>query len=182
MAEMSNRARVGDAFDLLAQCVKPFVSMHMARTTPTGKDWADVFAANAKPSITDYSTDDPVFLLRVMADCWRGTFDRQLPRGTRNLVFTLRDKRNEWAHNRQIKLHDALYTLSGIVTLVEAVDASKAEPLRTMLDDLRLTQFERAGSSDHAAALNVVDTPRAGLKPWREVIHPHPMSTRRTSE
>lgn len=174
MAEMSNRARVGDAFDLLAQCLKPFVSTHMAKTTLAGKDWADVFAASAKPTIADYSTDDPVFLLRVMADCWRGTFDRQLPRGTRNLVFTLRDKRNEWAHNRQIRLHDALYTLSGIVTLVEAVDASKAEPVRAMLDDLRLTQFERAGGNDGGAALNVVNMPRAGLKPWREVIHPHP--------
>ena len=174
MAEMSNRARVGDAFDLLAQCLKPFVSTHMARTTPAGSDWPEVFAASAKPPMTDYSTDDPVFLLRVMADCWRGTFDRQLPRGSRNLVFTLRDKRNEWAHNRQIKLHDALYTLSGIVTLVEAVDSSKAEQVRAMLDDLRLTQFERAGGSDGGAALNVVDTPRAGLKPWREVIHPHP--------
>ncbi len=174
MAEMSNRARVGDAFDLLAQCLKPFVSTQMAKTTPAGKDWADVFAASAKPPIADHSADDPVFLLRVMADCWRGTFDRQLPRGTRNLVFTLRDKRNEWAHNRQIRLHDALYTLSGIVTLVEAVDASKAEPVRAMLDDLRLTQFERASGNAGGAALNVVDTPRAGLKPWREVIHPHP--------
>lgn len=173
MAEVSNRARVGDAFDLLARCLKPFVSMHMARTASRGQDWAAAFAASAKPPISDYSTDDPVFLLRVMVDCWRGTFDRQLPRGTRNLVFTLRDKRNEWAHNRQIRLHDALYTLSGIVTLVEAVDASKAEPVRAMLDDLRLTQFERASGNGRSTGLNVVDAPRAGLKPWREVVHPH---------
>ena len=38
MAEMSNRARVGDAFDLLAQCLKPFVSTHMARAAPAGKE------------------------------------------------------------------------------------------------------------------------------------------------
>ena len=174
MAEMSNRARVGDAFDLLAQCLKPFVSTHMARTAPRGRDWAEAFASSAKPPSTEYSTDDPLFLLRVIADCWRGTFDRQLPRGCRNLVFTLRDKRNEWAHNRPIQLHDALYTLSGIVTLVEAVDASKAEPIGAMLDDLRLTQFERARDREQAASLNVVEKPRAGLRPWREVIHPHP--------
>ena len=171
---MSNRARVGDAFDLLAQCLKPFVSTHMARTTPRGRDWAEVFASSAKPPITEYSTDDPLFLLRVIADCWRGTFDRQLPRGSRNLVFTLRDKRNEWAHNRPIQLHDALYTLSGIVTLVEAVDASKAEPIGAMLDDLRLTQFERARDREQTAGLNVVEKPHSGLRPWREVIHPHP--------
>jgi len=146
----------------------------MTRTVSRGQDWAEVFAASARPPIGDYSTDDPVFLLRVIGDCWRDTFDRQLPRGTRNLVFTLRDKRNEWAHNRQIKLHDALYTLSGIVTLVEAVDSAAAEPVRAMLDDLRLTHFERSSSSDRSPTLNVFDAPRAGLKPWREVIHPHP--------
>ena len=69
MAEISNRARVGDAFDLLAQCLKPFVSTHMARTTPRGRDWAEVFVGSAKPSITKYSTDDPLFLPRVIADC-----------------------------------------------------------------------------------------------------------------
>lgn len=139
MAEVSNRARIGDAFDLLAQCLKPFVAVHMTRATSADRDWAEAFARSAKPTITEYSTDDPLFLLRVMSDCWRGTFDRQLPRGTRNLVFTLRDKRNEWAHNRQIRLHDALYTLSGIVTLVKAVDTSKAEPVRAMPDGTVLT-------------------------------------------
>ena len=96
-------------------------------------------------------------------------------------MFTLRDKRNEWTHNRPIQLHDALYTLSGIVTLVEAVDASKAEPISAMLDDLRLTQFERARDREQAASLNVVEKPHAGLRPWREVIHPHPTFTPQTS-
>ena len=51
--------------------------------------------------------DDLAFLLRVVAGCWRGNFDRYLPRSARNLVFTLRDKRNEWAHNRAVQPHNA---------------------------------------------------------------------------
>lgn len=95
MVAMSNRARVGDAFDLLAQYLKPFVSRHMARTASRGQDWAAVFAAGAKPPSPTTRQTIRSFCCGVMADCWRGTFDRQLPRGTRNLVFTLRDKRNE---------------------------------------------------------------------------------------
>ena len=179
MARVGNRARVGDAFDLLAQCLKPFVDERMARTVSGGRDWGAVFAATARPPIPYHanSTDDPMFLLRVIADRWRGDFERYLPRSARNLVFTLRGERSEWAHNPAVKLHDALCALSGILTLVEAVDASKAPPVQEMLDDLNRTVYERergGGPGGGAAgALNVVDFPKAGLRPWREVIHPH---------
>ncbi len=97
-----------------------------------------MFASSAKPPITEYSTDDPLFLLRVIADCWRPTFDRQLPRGSRNLVFTLRDKRNEWAHNRPIQLHDALYTLAGLVIDAEHLDVAQSHQPLTHARRVRL--------------------------------------------
>jgi predicted AAA+ superfamily ATPase len=173
MAEPSNKARVGDAFDLLARGLEKFVTFHMEKVTPGKRDWAEVFAASARPPITEYSTSDPSFLLRVVADCWRGTFDRQLPRSSKNLVFTLRDKRNEWAHNRAIQLHDAQFTLSGIVTLLEAIDAKEADIVRVSLDELNRTQYEKGLDRETAAVSNVLDAPKAGLKPWREVILPH---------
>ena len=133
MAEQSNMARVGDAFDQLARGLEPFVSFHMQKATPKGREWSETFASSAKPPISDFSTSDPSFLLRVMADTWKGVFQRQLPRSTRNLVFTLRDKRNEWAHNKRIQSHDAQFTLSGIVTMLEAVDAKQADAVRRSL-------------------------------------------------
>ena len=174
MAEMSNRARVGDAFEALARCLEPFVDRHMSRGE-AGAGWAERFAATARPPMGDYSQDDPAFLLRVMADCWKGTFDRQLPRGTRNIVFALRGKRNDWAHNKRFMLHDAVYTLGGIASLIEAIAPSEVAEVQEMLDALNRTQHERAQGNDkqNGAAVNVVDSTPSGLKPWREVIHPH---------
>ncbi|WP_428116916.1 DUF499 domain-containing protein [Candidatus Poriferisodalis sp.] len=174
---MSNRARVGDAFGILAQCLKPFVDRHMARGPNGGADWAARFAATARPPVGEYSVDDPLFLLRVIADCWRGTFERQLPRSARNIVFTLRDKRNDWAHNKRFQLHDTQYTLSGILTLIEAVAPAEAPKVQAMLYDLNRIQYERAQTQDSeekkGAVFNVLDSAPSGLKPWREVIHPH---------
>src|SRR2546423_4425213 len=102
MAEMTNKARVGDAFDLLANGLEPFVVRHMSRSVPKGQDWAEVFVRSSKYPDREYSTSDPAFLLNVLIETWKGVFERQLPRSARNLLFTLRDKRNEWAHNRSV--------------------------------------------------------------------------------
>lgn len=175
MAELSNKARVGEAFDLLAQGLEPFVTRRMAKTVPAGEDWAERYVRTSNRPERQWSTSDPSFLLNVMIDNWRGVFERQVPQSIRNLLFTLRDKRNEWAHNRSIQPHDAQFTLSGILTLLQAADAKQADFVRLSLDDLNRSLFEkeREKAKTEGALSHVVDAPRAGLKPWREVIVPH---------
>jgi predicted AAA+ superfamily ATPase len=175
MAEMTNKARVGEAFDLLAKGLGPFVVRHMSRTVPKGQAWAEVFVRSSKYPDRGYSTSDPAFLLNVLIEAWSGVFERQLPRSARNLLFTLRDKRNEWAHNRAVQPHDAQFVLSGILTLLEAIDARETEQVRVSLDELNRSLFEkeRDRKTDDGARSNVVDAPKAGLRPWREVIRPH---------
>lgn len=175
MAEVSNKARLGEAFDLLAKGIAPFVSQHMVRATPQGKDWAEHFVATSRTPDREYSVSDPSFLLNVMIDCWDGGFKRHLPRSTRNLLFTLRDKRNEWAHNRSIQPHDAQFTLSGILTLLEAVDAREVDRVRISLDELNRSLFarEKEKVETEGTSSNVVESAKAGLKPWRDVIRPH---------
>ena len=174
MAELSNKARVGEAFELLAKGLGPFVDRHMKGTVKKDQDWAEVFVRSSRDPNREYSVEDPSFLLNVMIDCWRGNFERQMPRSCKNLLFTLRDRRNDWAHNRQIKAHDAQFTLSGILTLLEAVDARESDPVAVSLEDLSRTLYEKERDRDEPTASNVIDVPKAGLKPWREVIHPHP--------
>ncbi len=174
-SELSNKARVGEAFDLLARGLGPFVARHMAKTVKPGEDWAETFIRTSKYPEREYSLSDPSFLLNVLIEAWPGVFVRQLPRSVRNVLFTLRDKRNEWAHNRAIQPHDAQFTLSGILTLLEAVDAREAEQVRLSLDELNRSLFERERekATTAGASINVLDGPKAGLKPWREVIEPH---------
>src|SRR5262249_28551034 len=114
----------------------------------------------------------------VLIESWKGVFERQLPRSTRNLLFTLRDKRNDWAHNRAVQPHDAQFVLSGILTILEAVDASETDQVRVSLDELNRSlvekeRKERERTGDDGVRSNVVDAPKAGLRPWREVISPH---------
>ena len=173
--EISNKARVGEAFDLLARGLEPFVDRLMAKTVKAGEDWADVFVRSSSRPDREYSRSDPSFLLNVMIETWKTVYERQLPKSTKNLVFTLRDKRNDWAHNRAIQPHDAQFTLSGIVTLLEAIDAKEVDRVRLSLDELNRSLFEkeRERHQEEGARSNVVDAPKAGLKPWREVILPH---------
>ena len=88
----------------------------------------------------------------------------------------MRDKRNEWAHNRAIQPHDAQFTLSGILTLLEAVDAKEADRVRLSASTNsagRCSHGEGEGREPRVRRRTSLDAPKAGLKPWREVIHPH---------
>ena len=171
---ISNKARVGDSFDLLAQGLEPFVSHHMKRQTKRD-DWVDAFVASSHDPHREYDTNDPSFLLNVVIDMWKPLFSRQLPRSIRNLLFTLRDRRNDWAHNRSIQTNDATFILSGIITLLEAVDATQVDKVRLSLDELNRSLYEKEKEkvSDSGLQPNVLDAPAAGLTPWRDVIHPH---------
>ena len=78
MAELSNKARVGEAFDLLAGGIEPFVAQHMQRATPNGKDWAAHFVATSRTPDREYSTSDPSFLLNVMIEYCSDLIDTEL--------------------------------------------------------------------------------------------------------
>ena len=171
----SNRARVGDAFEALADGLEPFVDRHMRRTMGTS-EWAAEFVRTSRNPDQEYNTSDPSFLFNAMIESWQSTFSRQLPRSIKNLLFTLRDQRNNWAHNRAIQSHDAQFTLGGIIGLLEAIDAKEVDRIRVSLDELNRSIYDkqRDGTRDDATTTNVVDAPPRGLTPWREVIEPHP--------
>ena len=175
MAELSNKARVGEAFDLLAAGSSRSCLVTCSGRHPRGRTGRSTSSRRLEHPIASTRPPIPSFLLNVMIECWDGVFKRQLPRSARNLLFTLRDKRNDWAHNRAIQPHDAQFTLSGILTLLESIDARETDRVRISLDELSRSMFEREKEKVEAegAASNVVEAPRAGLKPWRDVIRPH---------
>ena len=70
MAEVTNKARVGDAFDLLATGLKPFIERNMRRTTATS-EWAREFVRTSRNPDQEYSLDDPTFLFSVVVEAWQ---------------------------------------------------------------------------------------------------------------
>ena len=170
---MSNRDRVGRAFETLAVGMRPYVERRMRATSRSGSDWLRTFLASQSPPLRgDASLDDPAFLLRVVADAWETAFRSELGRTERNLVFELRDTRNNWAHNERFSVDDTYRALDTIERLLTAMDAREAAEVGAAKVELMRVAFE-AQARKAVPSPDVLMTQRGGLKPWREVIQPH---------
>ncbi len=167
---VSNRERVGRAFEALAEGLGPFVDRQM--TSVHGEEWLEGFLEPGPRSSAPGSLRDPAFLLKVMAEAWDSSFRSRLTRSDRNLVFELRDVRNRWAHNDAFNADDTYRALDSIERVLVAVDAKEADAVgrsKTELMRLRYEADVRKAAAPAAATSGAV----AGLRPWREVIVPH---------
>jgi hypothetical protein len=167
---VSNRERVGRAFEALAEGLGPFVD-HQMRTVHGG-GWLESFVESGPRNSAPGSLRDPAFLLKVMAEAWDSAFRTRLTRSDRNVVFELRDVRNRWAHNDAFNLDDTYRALDSIERLLVAVDAKEADAVGRSKTELMRLRYE---ADIRKAAVPIVATSGAlsGLRPWREVIVPH---------
>ena len=171
---LSNRDRVGRAFEVLATGLGPYVDRRMRASSRAGKDWLRDYLASASPPIRgEASVNDPALLLRIMAEAWERAFGTELSRSDRNLVFELRDVRNRWAHNDPFSIDDAYRALDSIERLLTAADARKATEVGTAKGELMRIKFEAQARKATPSAEALLTQPAAGLRPWREVIQPH---------
>ncbi len=174
MPSLSNRDRVGKAFELLADGLEPFINVHMSRTSPHGDDWPAHFAKSAKPKpIQDWSLSDPAFQLRVIHECWQAAFRSQIREIRRGLVDQLRGDRNEWAHNKSFSADEAYSILDRIETLLDAIDANEVDAVRESKVELGRKMYERTEAKRAEGDTSVVASTPKGLTPWREVVTPH---------
>ncbi|MCB1006876.1 MAG: hypothetical protein KDB35_22025, partial [Acidimicrobiales bacterium] len=77
---LSNRDRVGRAFELLATGLEPFVDRRMRATHLAGDGWFEAWQrveSSGRPGFK-ISLGDPLVLLNVMKANWRTSFDREL--------------------------------------------------------------------------------------------------------
>ena len=116
-------------------------------------------------------------LLLVMWDQWAKVFSQILSHTERSLVSELRATRNQWAHQKPFSTNDTLRALDSTARLLNAISASDehAEVEKMWMDLLRL-QFEemRRNEMRKSSFQPTEGKPMGGLKPWREVITPHP--------
>ncbi|MEW6049321.1 MAG: Swt1 family HEPN domain-containing protein, partial [Bacillota bacterium] len=128
---------------------------------------------NARKPVAEW---DASALLKVMWDAWNDVFRRILGFAERSLVSELRDWRNKWAHQEAFSSDDAYRALDSAARLLTAVSAPQAEEVERMkMELLRLRFDEQVRSEKRKAGGSLVGaTAREGLKPWREVVTPHP--------
>lgn len=180
---VSNRDRVGKAFEYLAVGLDAFIARAVGAEVPAGKDWTVLLAA--KDSRTaggprTYDRLDPQCSLRVLTENvttavregWR-PFNDLLSRPEQSLATELREVRNVWAHNGSFTADDAYRALDTAERLLRAAGApTEAEGVKRLRIDLRRLSSEqedrRVTKADGAT-----DVGSTGLLPWREVLRPH---------
>jgi predicted AAA+ superfamily ATPase len=175
---VTNRERVGKGLDLLAGGLRPFVERELK--SHLGEKWQSALPHNsgrgAKKSQAA-NLGDPQLLLSVMWDQWNGVFRDVLGPNERSLVSELRGVRNQWAHHEQFTSNDAIRALDSMERLLTAVSAAEAatEVGQMRMDVMRVVFDEQRRSEMRKKSAQPTEgKPQGGLKPWREVITPHP--------
>ncbi len=174
---ISNRERVGKGLDLLASGLRPFVERELK--SHLGEKWQSALPENSGrgPKAKPANLDDPQVLLGVLWDHWNNVFRDVLGANERSLVSELRGIRNQWAHNEQFSSNDAIRALDSMERLLNAVSAGdsaaevgqmRMDVMRTLFDDQRRQEMRKKSFQPTEGK------PQGGLKPWREVVTPHP--------
>src|SRR5690606_32125041 len=99
-----------------------------------------------------------------------------LGRAERSLVQELRDWRNKWAHQDRFTSDDVDRALDSAARLLTAISAPQADEVSKMKMELRRLVFEeQVRNEKRKAGGSLVEAATTGaLKPWREVVTPHP--------
>jgi predicted AAA+ superfamily ATPase len=172
---ITNRDRVGKALDLLAAGLKPFVERELKAAL---KDrWESPARNLQRGAAVKVNWSDPQVLLAVLLDQWQPIFGNALGRNERNLAHELQTVRNAWAHSEQFTSSDAVRALDSAERLLTAVSAGEAATEAGQLRmDLMRTMFEEQRRSEmrKKSFAATEGKPQGGLKPWREVVTPHP--------
>jgi predicted AAA+ superfamily ATPase len=111
-----------------------------------------------------------------MWDQWNDVFKKTLGQAERSLVSELRDARNKWAHQEAFTTDDAYRALDSIERLLTAVSAQEAAEVGRQKQEVLRVRFEEQARQEtkRAATAAIEGQPRGGLKPWREIVTPHP--------
>lgn len=177
---ISNRERVGRALESLQQGLYPFLEREMR--AKYGDKWvvaATPFVSedrNLRRPVAQILKQDVSELLKVMWNQWRDVFKETLGNAEKNLVGELMVTRNAWAHNDAFSTDDTYRALDSITRLLTAVSAPEADAVEKQKQELLRIRFdEQARRETRKAAVTAIETnPVGGLKPWREIVTPHP--------
>lgn len=175
---ITNHERVGKAMELLCDGLKPFVEREL--TSELGQYWISKATEGWKHDLdwADENTPhlDVAAILRLLWDNWNLVFGKTLGRTERSLVSELRDVRNRWAHQKPFGSDDTYRALDSASRLLTAISATEADEVEKMkMELLRLRFDEQVRNEKKKESRSTVESAVTGvLKPWREVVSPHP--------
>ncbi len=162
--------------ELLRDGLRPFVEREMKAVH--GEKWVKVAEegfANIRFKGGMVFTD-PSTLLAILLNEWNRVFEKTLGKAERNAVHSLKEIRNQWAHAGTFSTDEAYRAIDTAGLLLTAISAPQVDEIDKMKMELLRTKFEDQRRSEvrRAAVTPVEGKPTGGLRPWREIMMPHP--------
>lgn len=177
---ITNHERIGKALEVLKAGLPGFVEREL-KAAHGEKWWATVTQitrATAQIRGTANAPEwDAAALLKVLWECWNEVFSRTLGRADRSVVSELIEVRNKWAHQKTFSTDDAYRAIDSMHRLLNAVGArDQAEELSRQATELLRLKFDEQARWEKRKTQTTLgfEASVAGVKPWREVVTPHP--------
>jgi len=176
---ISNSERIGKGLDLLRNGLAQFVEREMEAVY--GEDWQE----KAKQSVSkerDWKVEDgkvqwdAYLILMILWNHWNDVFKRTLGHAERSYISELREARNRWAHQNAFTYDDTYRVLDTMTRLLRSVSAKEAEEVEKMAQETMRVRFAEQARQEvrKKTVVAIEGSPTAGLKPWREIVTPHP--------
>jgi len=173
---ITNRERVGKGLELLRVGLKPYIEQQLK--AKFGTSWPEILAARfeVKRQPDGSLHLDNSFLLRlfIIPEVWRELLEPVLGKTARSYAGELVDIRNRHAHDEAFtsdQTERALDTMR--LLLVEVGAPTEAEQVAQLRYDLQRQVFAEQTRTKTRTASLIDGSPKAGLRPWREVVTPH---------
>jgi predicted AAA+ superfamily ATPase len=173
----SNRDRVGRALDLLTAGLRPYVEREFQARYGTGWEAEAISLLRDDRGGAQYQSElDFSALAGLILGGWNEVFSRVLGPPERSLLFELRSGRNDWAHQKPLSTDNTYRFLDSAERLLLAISAEQAEEVGQQKQELLRQTYElqRLAESRKATTAATQGQPLQGLKPWRELVTPHP--------
>ena len=181
----SNRERVGEIMDALKSGLGPY-ALRQYKMIFKGKYLEELelhlYDGGTNISLPDAATAlkdiDTQGWLKVIFYNWNEVFKSRLGHNERSYISELMDARNKWAHQNPFTNEEAHRVADTAKLLFQAVNATEEAGLAGgHSNELLRIRFEREAQQSQRQPPRTAEMPRTtdtSLKPWRQVIEPHP--------
>jgi predicted AAA+ superfamily ATPase len=186
---LSNRERVGRVMEALRQGLGPFIlrEYRMAYKRRYIDEIQTALTTVSHPGLPhDAWSDEKALLaaldtqacLNLMWRRWNEVFQDKLGHVARSYVSEMIEARNNWAHQSTFSNDEAYRiadTAGRLLKMVSAAqEAADVDEIGRELLRLRYEAEAKKAKQDTAPLKAPEQTTLPGLKPWREVVQPHP--------
>jgi predicted AAA+ superfamily ATPase len=178
---LSNLDRVNKGLDLLRKGLLPYVEKEMKAEYKSfwEMEAQDCFPENHHSRNLSPEEWDVAALLSIMIKQWNKVFGKVLGHSERSWVSELMEMRKRAAHQNKINVFDtddAFRALDNIERILSAIAAPEAEDADNQKNELLRVRYEENTRKKTRAIESkfVIESTAVGLKPWRQVVTPHP--------